>query len=217
MRAIRKEAEPVELMQYRVRPGASYDGGDFTPVKDRIREALLAEQEHLCAYCMQRISISSIKKMKLEHWHGQSQHPTEQLDYANMLGCCLGNEGSPLNAQHCDTKKADSDISLNPSNQAHHARMRMHYIGDGKLRSDDEQFDGEINSVLNLNWSRLRSNRKAVWMSITQVLSKNSGSRTQSEVKALIDRWNKRDTKGRLKEYCAVAVYYLEKKLAKMI
>jgi hypothetical protein len=68
MRAIAKRAEPAELVRYRAVPGAVYDGGDFTLVKDAIRRALLAEQGHLCAYCMQRISAET---MKVEHWHSR--------------------------------------------------------------------------------------------------------------------------------------------------
>ena len=212
MRAITKKAEPYELAQYRTRPGAVYDGGNFTPVKNRIREELLAEQGYLCAYCMQRISVTS---MKVEHWHSQTRHPGEQLDYGNMLGGCSGNVSSPPSNQYCDTRKANMDISINPANPAHHPRMRIQYAGDGTIRSDDRQFDLEINTILNLNWFRLKSNRKEVLKSVKQVLSRDSSSRTRGEVQRLIAIWDRKDANGRFREYCAVAIYYLEKKLAR--
>ena len=43
MRAITKGPEPSRLQAYRAVPGATYDGEDFTPVKDDIRAALLRD------------------------------------------------------------------------------------------------------------------------------------------------------------------------------
>ncbi len=212
MRAITKGAEPVALAQYRAMPGAVYDGGGFTPVKDAIREALLKEQGGLCAYCMQRIRADT---MKVEHWHSRAGHSQEGLDYQNMLGCCPGNEGQPRNSQHCDTRKGNDDISLNPANPAHHARMKIRYEGDGTIRSDDPQFDEEIKDVLNLNWYRLRQNRKAVVEAVIQALSKHSGARTRREIQRLIDRWNSPGAEGCFREYCDVAVYYLNRRLCR--
>ena len=150
--------------------------------------------------------------MKVEHWHSQEGFSDEQLDYGNMLGSCVGNQGLPPRDQHCDTRKADARISLNPANRGDHPRMKICYDGSGKIRSEDELFDRDINETLNLNWARLKSNRKEVWESVTHVLSRKPGRRTTGEVQKLIDRWNKLDADGHLKEYCAVAVYYLKKK-----
>lgn len=56
MRAIHKGNEPPLLRAYRAVPGALYDGADFTPIKDQIRDALLRDQHALCCYCLRRIS-----------------------------------------------------------------------------------------------------------------------------------------------------------------
>ena len=56
MRWLRKGREPPALRDYRVVPGATWDGADFTAVKDDLRAALLRDQEWLCCYCMRRIS-----------------------------------------------------------------------------------------------------------------------------------------------------------------
>jgi len=61
MRKITKGSQPYELAHYRSRPDAVYDGPHFTEVKEKIRVSLLAEQGHLCAYCMQRISESAMQ------------------------------------------------------------------------------------------------------------------------------------------------------------
>ncbi|HBF33117.1 TPA: TIGR02646 family protein [Candidatus Sumerlaeota bacterium] len=208
MRAIDKRPTPIELALY---PDANYDGPNFTPVKDKIREQLLEEQGHLCAYCMQRITKSS---MKVEHWHSQAKHDGEQLDYANMLGCCTGGqEEQPPQNQHCDTKKGNRDISYNPSNPHHVQRMKISYLANGTIGSEDSRFDEEINAVLNLNWARLKENRKSVWKSVEEALSRKSGPRSEKEIRNLITRWNRRDVENHLQEYCGVAVYFLEKRL----
>jgi hypothetical protein len=48
--------EPAALRNYRAVPGVTYDGKDFTPIKDDIRDALVRDQLALCCYCMRRIS-----------------------------------------------------------------------------------------------------------------------------------------------------------------
>ena len=65
MRKIVKGLRPYELAHYISRPDAVYDGPHFTGVKEKIRISLLAEQGHLCAYCMQRISKSLWGRKKM--------------------------------------------------------------------------------------------------------------------------------------------------------
>ena len=64
---IHKNNEPTHSQQYRLQPDAEYDGADFTPVKQKIRESLAEEQGHICAYCMCRIEPDK-RQMKIENW-----------------------------------------------------------------------------------------------------------------------------------------------------
>lgn len=205
-----------ELKTYREKPNPGYDGM-LAPLKDRIRDSLLKEQGHLCAYCMQRINPDT---MKIEHWHSQAhsrdEDENEQLDYKNLLACCMGNEGQPPKEQHCDTKKRDQDISFNPANPDHKSRMKIRYFGDGTVRSEDRKFNEEINKILNLNWIRLKSNRKAILDKVMEELNRKPGSRTKREIQTYIRRWEAQNSNRHLKEYCAVALYFLEKKLQSM-
>ncbi|MDM8525380.1 hypothetical protein QUF80_18595 [Desulfococcaceae bacterium HSG8] len=141
MRKISKGPQPYELAHYRSRPDAVYDGPYFTEVKEKIRISLLAEQGHLCAYCMQRISEGT---MKVEHWQCQRHFPERQLDWQNMLGVCPGNQGLPGNSQTCDTRKGDADLCLNPADHEHHARLEICYTRDGRIHSHNAEFDTEI-------------------------------------------------------------------------
>ena len=210
MRKIAKGPQPYGLAHYRSRPDAVYDGPHFTEVKEKIRISLLAEQGHLCAYCMQRISANA---MQVEHWQCQHNFPARQLDWQNMLGVCRGNQGQPKNSQTCDTRKGDADLCLNPADNAHHVRLEICYTRDGKIHSHNSEFDTEISQTLNLNWYRLVQNRKGVWDGITEALARRDGTRTRSQLQKLLAKWNRPDDEGKLREYCDVVIYYLEKKL----
>ena len=209
---INKKEEPSSLLHYRIQPGAVYDGPNFTETKKAIREQLLSEQGHLCAYCMQRIDI---KSMKIEHWHCQTNYPAEQLRYGNMLGVCPGNEGQPKRNQTCDTCKGDKDLLYNPALPADRPRLQIRYDGAGKIYSGDKMFDGQLDQVLNLNWWQLKENRKQVWNAVIEVLGKENGPRTRADLTALMDKW-KKITGGRKREYLGVALYFLNKKLSKV-
>ncbi len=133
MISITKRSEPKMLQHYRLQDGTVFDGKDFTPVKQAIRDQLVAEQGYLCAYCMSRIEPHE-SSMKVEHWHSRKKYPAQQLTYANLLGCCYGNEGLPDYHAHCDTKKRKVDLLFSPAEPSHHQRLKIHYksVASGK-------------------------------------------------------------------------------------
>ena len=117
MRAIQKGTEPTSLARHRSSSSGDYVADyDNYQHKDELRQSLVTEQGKICCYCMQRIEPTE-NGMKIEHWHSQRHYPTERLDYANLLGACLGGEGQPPNQQHCDTRKGESELSKNPANR----------------------------------------------------------------------------------------------------
>lgn len=210
MRNINKGVEPRSLTEYRAKPDAEYDGPRFTPVKADIKEQLLKEQGHLCCYCMSRITFET---MKVEHWRSQTRYPDQQLDYANLLGACMGNEGHDLHEQHCDTRKGNSDIRYNPADPSHRVEESIHYDGNGVIRSEDVRFNEELNEILQLNLWKFKENRKTIVISLFMVLDRKPGRRTKAELKRMIQKWETPDQAGHLREYCGVAVYYLRRKL----
>jgi len=212
MIAVTKRTEPQSLQHYRLQAGAVYDGQNFTPVKQAIRVQLVAEQGFLCAYCMGRIEPDD-RNMKLEHWYSRKKYPAQQLNYTNLLGCCSGNEGLPDTHVHCDTKKRDNDLRYNPAEPSHHSRLKIHYEFNGTIKSEDALFDLQLNGILNLNYSRLKNNRKSVWSSVTKTLTGIPGKATRAQIEALLLKWQQKNSEGKLPEYCGVAQYYLEKKL----
>jgi uncharacterized protein (TIGR02646 family) len=212
MRSIVKGTEPHSLTEYRHTPGATF--GDYLD-KPTLRISLVAEQRGLCCYCLERI-LPQIGAMKIEHWHSQApgRYPAEQLDYTNLLGACMGNQGQRWNQQHCDTRKGERDFSRNPANAMLRIEELVRFLGNGRIVSDDPNFDAELNEVLNLNAARLMNSRKAVLDTFKATLDKRGNLKRATLLKWLRD-WNGESQAGELREFCQVVVYWLRKRLAR--
>ncbi|WP_331843140.1 TIGR02646 family protein [Pantoea agglomerans] len=212
MRQIEKKREPRELSAYKKIKDAVYDGPDFRPVKEKIRLSLLAEQGHLCAYCMKRINEN---EMKIEHWACQHENSDKQLDYKNLLACCKGHEGSALKEQTCDTRKGGRDLKLSPATPTHRINNLINYDNKGTIKSNDIDFNSQLNVILNLNTSRLKSNRLKVLDKIREILHENRGNRKVNEIQKLLDIYTQKSSKGTYFEYYGIVINYLEKKIAR--
>ncbi|MFS7385172.1 retron system putative HNH endonuclease [Rahnella inusitata] len=209
MREIKKRPEPRELTQYRSN-GGHYNGPNFTPVKNAIRESLLREQGYLCAYCMARITLEN---MKVEHWACQANNSQLQLTYSNLLGCCMGGEGEKLENQTCDSRKGNKILKFNPSRAQDRITTLIKYNGQGKIYSTDEEFSTQINTVLNLNKIRLVENRSHILKSLRSELESKGRTCTRSEIRRLFDRNMALNSSGHLKAYCGLIEYYLSPRL----
>ncbi len=210
MKHIVKGKEPQSLLEHRLQPHANYDN---YPQKDDLRESLLTQQGYICCYCMGRIAKD---KMKIEHWQPQSSYPTLQLAYQNLLGACQGNQGKPKNLQHCDTSKGESEITINPTDAKCDKLIKYGAKGNGKISSGDVTIDRELNEVLNLNIETLTKNRQAVVDAVIKGLGTKYPDKTWT-VEILtkeIAKYTQLNQDSQYREYCQVAIYYLNKKLA---
>ena len=218
MRAITKGPEPVSLTAHRQTPHDDYSNYE---AKDVLRYALVTEQRGLCCYCMGRIHPERAS-IKIQHWRCQSHYPGEQLNYRNLLGACHGRLGGgdkqPAHLRHCDTRKGDRDLKWNPVDPAHHIETRIRYELDGSIRSDQAEFDGQLNDVLNLNLPALKNNRKYLLGAVL-----DWWKREKARIRGPVPRngfVRKRDQhvggNGELAPYCQVAVWWLEQRLARM-
>ena len=175
---IKKGPEPRSLTEYKVLPDATYEGFRDKPA---IHDALLAEQGHICAYCMCRIYSDTIK---IEHWNAQhaidGSGMSTALDYRNMLGVCPGNKGAPYRDETCDAHRKNKPLYINPQDPNMIARIR--YQSNGIIYSDDERINDDLNSVLNLNCERsyLVENRKRAIQTLQQYLRQQQPSGTWS-------------------------------------
>lgn len=137
------------------------------PLKSEVRDQLMREQGHLCAYCMREIPDVRVMADNpessgafIEHWMARSaDNPTPEnkgLDYFNMLAVCSGNEKAPeanggkkKRFLTCDRKRENKALKINPLDAATLATLS--YTPDGKIKSSDPVIERDIDSTLNLN------------------------------------------------------------------
>ena len=86
--------------------------------------------------------------MKIEHWAPQSiyngQNGTDRrLDYSNLLGACRGNEGQPSRLHHCDSRKGDTEIKINPTLPI--CEQQIYYSFSGEILSSDPDITEDLN------------------------------------------------------------------------
>lgn len=217
MRHIRKGPEPSELKRYRQSDDARYDGPEFTPVKQAMRDALCAEQGYLCCYCLQRI-VPEAGAMNVEHWQAQSSATGSglTLTWSNLLGACPGKiftrEGR-VSATHCDHRKGDQALSLDPTNIRHISTLS--YGADGSLRSSESPLQREIDETLGLNSETLKGNRKQALDEVLKCVAQGAGagrSATPAMLDKLIDDWDKPDSHGHLRPNCELILFWLRKR-----
>jgi len=210
MKHITKGLEPHSLTHHRLQPHANYDNYS---AKEDLRDALLAEQGCICCYCMRRIRADDVK---IEHWACQDNHPAQQLDYQNLLAACDGGEGAAGHLHHCDTHKANTDITVHPADPTHNCELFIKYQANGDVYSDDPQIDHDLDETLNLNLQRISVNRAAVLEGAIAGLRKKrpDGDWTKAFLQAELNNWI---AGAQVPEYCGIVTYYLGKKIAKAV
>ena len=208
MKKIVKQSEPRSLVEHRSQSNANYDN---YPDKDKLRESLLKEQGYICCYCMSRITS---EQMKIEHWQPQTKYTALQLDYRNLLGACNGNQGARPQNQHCDTRKSDIQITINPIEGDKNCENLVKYRSDGEIYSDDASINHDLNETLNLNLGFLKKNRKEALDVVIRKLDEKFSNKTWSKItrQKEIDKLNTRDENGFYDVYCQFIVSYLKSK-----
>ena len=211
---IKKGQEPKSLTEYKKKIGASYAGLE-TECKDDIRKSLLHEQGNLCAYCMQRISETT---MKIEHWIPEEKlSDYERLDYSNMLGCCYGHEKDTKSSElTCDSNRKSEPLTIDPRDVTLISLIKYR-TSTGEIYSDNEAVNKDLDKTLNLNSSAyfLKENRKAVYDEFIRIMSKRkkSGTWSSGDLRKIYQHYLSRDEKDNLKEYSGIVLWYLENRL----
>ena len=208
MKHIKKSKEPKTIEECRTTPGSSYD--DLR--KAEVREVLLADQGHICCYCMQRIKDET---MQIEHWEARSDKPELQLDWMNMLGVCPGNEKQPKELRHCDESRGNQKLTLNPADPHKNCEDFIKYNSSGKISSDDSTIDYELDQILRLNIQTHKENRQAVIDAAISALNKIHPRQTWSKtsIEREMKKWEKRNSENKYQPYCQAAISYLKKRV----
>lgn len=206
---ISKGKEPVQWTNYCATPGVTYKSNP------QLKDALLAEQGYICAYCMRSIPLVKNDKderesSKIEHIKCRSNHRNLELDYDNMVICCPGNiDGN----YHCDKSKGDKDISLPVFNIMLEQSISYSSI-DGEIKSSDENWDSEINNIICLNNELLKYNRKQALEGIIDELKKTNWK--HAKIQSKFNEYSNLDSNGKHKPFCGIIIWYLKKKLKQL-
>ncbi len=209
---IEKGVEPASLVRYRRTPGADFDGLD----KAELRERLLEEQGHLCAYCMQRIPVKGM--MKIEHYEKRTAE--NQLAYQNLLAVCPGNENvknkkGRVNPERftCDTKKGDAVLHINPQKQSDIDTISYN---NGRICSDNPQYQEDFDHILNLNdeFGFLITNRQKAMQTLENKLRKVDN---RKDALPLLKKWKKHyDQKStEYAPYIGIIRWYIDRQIRK--
>ena len=125
----------------------------------RVREALIAAQKGICAYCMCAIENNG-RSTTIEHLVPLSKSKAGAMSYANWLAVCNGGRNTPLSGGEkrvicCDAKKSNTSVTLTPLDRD---RMdRIAYYDDGSIYYRDPsdpqypQLRRDLNEVYGLN------------------------------------------------------------------
>ena len=126
----------------------------------------------------------------------------------------MGGHGNSKEYQHCDTRKNDEIIKFNPSNPHHKNLLKIYYDRNGLISSEDDEFNKDLNEVLNLNLELFKNNRKAVLLQLYESFSKVKRNATKKDCEERLLKFSK-PKNGMLPEYCGIAIYYINKKMVK--
>ena len=209
MRTIRKGKEPAAWIEFRSRSDASFDATDAP--KDELRRALVQEQGGLCCYCLGRIKPLALR-MKIEHWAPQSRYPARRLDYGNVLGACMGGEGSPPSQQHCDTAKGDTELTINPAAPGAHCSESFSYLVTGEIKPSRNDADlAQDIETLALNLPRIIAGRRAQVDAIRDEVRRTKGNLSREKLQRMATKLEEPDARGNLKPYCQAAIFWLRR------
>lgn len=214
MRYIQKGREPRAWQETRLStPGAHFDN----EAKPALRDALLAEQGHLCCYCMGRIDARSTR---IEHFLPR-RHEEEQLNYRNTLAACPGGEGNPPRLQHCDVRKGDRAVAANPCDPRIEKLVR--YSSSGEIYSTEPRIQSNLNQgdetdeggALNLNVDALRAERRAVLEGfVAQFARRHHGEWRPETLTRELPKWSDLPAGGgRLPPYCGIVADFIRRRI----
>jgi uncharacterized protein (TIGR02646 family) len=189
----------------------------------KLREQLLKEQKYVCAYCGQKVQIVENEhgkaQMKTEHFVPQDGTVENDLNYQNLLGCCLGNDNKK-GENHCDSMKGDGHfLSITNPSTWHYRDEEIFYSVKNESQevllfssneSKDKELTGRKKGCLNLNHDRLKSDRFSVFKNvIKKQLGEDKSTWKLNQVEDLITEYAD-SSDGYHKEFKDFVLWLLE-------
>lgn len=178
MLQFQKGREPEGLVIARSTPGAVWDGPPSGFDKQAVREAVVRDQDGLCAYCQRRIAAvhraqstvpaSTDRSTRIEHWHARAAGGGH-FEWSNLLGVCIGAvldldhrpPGPPRVVETCDRARGARPLFLHPA-EGHgpNPRTFLRFLGSGRIETEDARAAADL-ETLNLNAWHLQRGRRA--------------------------------------------------------
>ena len=216
MKYIEKGQAPSALIQINKDKFKTYDNdvcdnnkaNPKITVKSDTLKSLMKEQGFICCYCMQRISTegknsTSQEYPTIEHYIAQTTQESKDknldTNYKNMLATCHGNDKKDPENKHCDSSRGSKTFKyLNPLDKS--CERVLGYGGDGSIFCLDSSHKKEIDydiEILNLNFQKLKDNRKSVINGIKTAIKFKRNK--------LKDKWNKEQFKKEALAKCKIS------------
>lgn len=209
---IRKNHRVPEAFLRTQRKYSSYDEITSSDKND-IKTILLEEQNYKCAYCMSKINLDN---STVEHYiprNGPNGDISLSLDYRNLFAVCNTTRGLPKSEQTCDVSKGKRLLHIDPRIQAN--IDTINYDRSGCIRSSYNSgvnnFDDDINQILNLNSVQLVMNRQNAYQTLLNRMSKKKDTTWKKTfIQKYIDELSKSDNKT---PYSGYLIFMLKKHL----
>ena len=184
----------------------------FSEEKDAIKKILLEEQGYKCAYCMSKIKMDN---STIEHYiprNGENGDISLSLEYRNLFAVCDNTRGFSETEQTCDVKKGDRLLHIDPRLQEHIDTIfydRSGYI-KSSFDSGENNFDDDLNRILNLNSRQLVNNRVNALKTLMQRMSaKKDKTWTPEFICKYIEKFSSADDRT---AYSGFLVYMLKRR-----
>lgn len=218
MRRIVKTHAPQELVTWcEDNKDGNHCYGDLcgTDAHKVLKDVLIAEQGHICAYTGRVIARSS---SHVEHLKPQSQCADwEDVDYKNVVACFPADGGDTSYGYGAPVKAGwwDETRFVSPLSDDCERRFRFAWSGHVHPSPDDHQAAYETINVLGLDNEELRKLRESRIKGFF-----GFGSRTRSKPLSIADanlaleNIYQLDGNGRLTEFCFVLKQLLPKYIA---
>jgi len=215
MKSIKKGPEPRALRQWKADNANTpdnlrYGGGGFPA--EALRQALLLEQQHLCAYTLKALPTlahcaaagqDSRHACHIEHILPQARKiPAETIDYGNMVACYPPSQ-STIYCDYGAKKKADYDPSECVFVSPLSAQVERHFAfhRNGQVEGLSPEGNASI-AVLNLNHPTLVDERRASIEGFLHPKGKKGKPLSAAAARSLATRVMQADGQQCLPAYC---------------
>ncbi len=213
MRWIQKHSSPPDFEQWKVDFEAAYGRHPIyndlkgKPKRD-LKSALIAEQGHICCYCMARVSVDS---SHIEHYVPRAETRRDphsilatdnQLGYENMFVSCEGEKiGETWDGRHCGKAKKDEGTAMLVSPTDPAVASYFSYDTEGNIQGLTPEAMTTVR-VLNLqDIALIRHRRKAIFLFV---------NRNDEDIDDLLEECECITEDGMLPAFCEAIAYILK-------